>query len=239
MNAAANSAIRKEPAWSLGRLSATPEAPSAPREGAGLRWLDLSLGRNPALFVPAGLPANRPVPLVILLHGAGGNALGTLPLMQDLAEKRKFLLLAPQSQGPTWDVISSDFGSDVGMLDRALKEVFEYYRVDGTRIAIAGFSDGASYALSIGLTNGRLFSDILAFSPGFMAPFALSGRPRIFISHGRHDTVLPIERCSRRIVAQLAAQGFAVDYREFDDDHIAPYDMIVAGLDRFLSGRSD
>ena len=58
---------------------------------------------------------------------------------------------------------------------------------------------GASYALSVGLTNGDLFSDILAFSPGFMAPAVRHGAPNIFISHGTQDTVLPIDRCSRRI----------------------------------------
>ncbi len=31
-----------------------------------------------------------------------------------------------------------------------------------------GFSDGASYALSLGVPNGDLFTHIVAFSPGFM-----------------------------------------------------------------------
>jgi len=33
-----------------------------------------------------------------------------------------------------------------------------------------GFSDGASYALSVGITNGDLFTHVIAFSPGFVAP---------------------------------------------------------------------
>jgi phospholipase/carboxylesterase len=108
------------------------------------------------------------------------------------------------------------------------------FRVDPRRIAVAGFSDGASYALSIGITNGELFTDVLAFSPGFMAPGSVSGRSSIFISHGRRDDVLPIHRCSRRIVPQLMRAGYDVDYREFEGSHVVPPEMVRAALDRFL-----
>ena len=50
-----------------------------------------------------------------------------------------------------------------------------------------------SYALSIGITNSGLFREIIAFSPGFMAPAGEVDRPRIYISHGVHDQVLPID----------------------------------------------
>ena len=38
--------------------------------------------------------------------------------------------------------------------------------IDPSRIAMAGFSDGASYSLSVGLANGDLFSAVFGFSPG-------------------------------------------------------------------------
>jgi len=38
-------------------------------------------------------------------------------------------------------------------------------------------------------------------------------------THGTHDKVLPIERCSRRIVPQLDRAGYQVRYREFDGPH--------------------
>jgi phospholipase/carboxylesterase len=99
---------------------------------------------------------------------------------------------------------------------------------------VSGFSDGASYALSLGLANGELFGDVLAFSPGFMAPAALAGKPRIFMSHGVDDRVLPIDRCSRRIAPQLRAHGYDVDYREFPGPHVVPPEMGTAALERFL-----
>ena len=39
-----------------------------------------------------------------------------------------------------------------------------------TWMCASGFSDGASYALSLGAANGDLFTHIAAFSPGFMRP---------------------------------------------------------------------
>jgi phospholipase/carboxylesterase len=80
------------------------------------------------------------------------------------------------------------------------------------RLAIGGFSDGASYALSLGISNGDLFTHVLAFSPGFMAPAGRTGSPHIFVSHG----VLPIDRCSRKIVPDLERGGCNVLYWEFD-----------------------
>jgi hypothetical protein len=40
-----------------------------------------------------GLDPNRPVPLVVLLHGAGGASTDIVPLMQGAAEAQKFLVL--------------------------------------------------------------------------------------------------------------------------------------------------
>jgi phospholipase/carboxylesterase len=94
-------------------------------------------------------------------------------------------------------------GPDIAFIDRALAQTFNRYAIDPSKVAIAGFSDGASYALSVGLTNGDLFTHVIAFSPGFMAPGAQVGRARLFISHGKTDNVLPIDHCSRVIVPQL------------------------------------
>jgi len=106
---------------------------------------------------------------------------------------------------------------------------------DPNHIAIAGFSDGASYALSVGVTNGDLFSHILAFSPGFIAPADQVGQPRCFISHGKSDTVLPIERCSRRIVLGLQQSGYDVLYREFEGAHTVPVAIAREGMQWFTT----
>jgi phospholipase/carboxylesterase len=220
--------------WAEGRLSIRPGDPRlqpepAP-EGGGVLW---PLGREPGapmLLVPAGLP-DTPLPLVVLLHGAGGDPAGMLPFLQREAEERGVLVLAPKSAGPTWDVLRGGFGPDVTRLDEALAAVFGRFLVDPDRLAVAGFSDGASYALSIGLINGFLFSRVMAFSPGFIVAPTRDGRPSIFVSHGTADPVLPIDRCSRRLVPVLRAEGYDVDYREFAGGHEVPPEMARAALD--------
>ena len=119
-------------------------------------------------------------------------------------------------------MILGGYGPDVGFVDRALAAAFARCAVDPARLAVGGFSDGASYALSIGITNGDLFPHVLAFSPGFAVPAGQHGRPRMFVSHGTRDEVLAIDRTSRRIVPRLERAGYDVRYREFEGPHAVP-----------------
>lgn len=202
-----------------GRLLARPGPGVGPGGVAGMQALGLAAGRDGLLRVPDGAAA-APLPLIVMLHGAGGNAAGTLGLIERAAPGA--ILLLPESRGPTWDVIMGGYGPDVAFLDAALEQVFRRHRVDPRRIALAGFSDGASYALSLAIGNGDLFTHALAFSPGFAAPPAPVGRPLIFVSHGTADDVLPIDRCSRRLVPRLRRAGYEVLYREFTGGHHVP-----------------
>jgi phospholipase/carboxylesterase len=178
--------------------------------------------------------AGTTLPLVLALHGAGGVTAQMLDLMAPVAQSRNVALLVPESRASTWDVIGGGYGPDVAFIDRALGAAFERMPIDPGRIAIAGFSDGASYALSLGVANGDLFSDILAFSPGFMAAPDQEGSPRIFISHGQNDQVLPIDRCSRRLAPALERAGYDLEYLEFDGGHVVPTAMIERAFARFL-----
>jgi phospholipase/carboxylesterase len=168
-----------------------------------------------------------------MLHGAGGDAKESLGYLQKLADARGLVLVAPKSRGPTWDLLLEDFGPDTEALEHALTWVFLRYSVDPARVAIGGFSDGASYALSLGLNNGDLFTHVLAFSPGFAAPTARHGRPRLYVSHGIRDAVLRIDACSRRLVPRLQALGYEVLYREFDGPHTVPGEFTREAVEWF------
>ncbi len=78
------------------------------------------------------------------------------------------IVLAVDSHQKTWDMIRGGYGADIAFIDKALAQTFTRYAIAPNRVAIAGFSDGASYALSVGITNGDLFTHVIAFSPGFM-----------------------------------------------------------------------
>ena len=187
--------------------------------------LGITRGRDGLIYIPAGYKADQPMPLVVLLHGAGGDARGGLSILQSLADEFNLILLAPESRGRTWDFILDGYGLDVAYIEQALAQTFSRYNIDASRLAVGGFSDGASYALSLGVTNGDLFTHVLSFSPGFMDASRPEGKPRIFNSHGTNDRVLPIDRCSRRLVPDLQRRGYEVIYREFDGPHTVPYDI--------------
>jgi len=176
------------------------------------------------LYVPAGYRTEISAPLVLLLHGAGEDARDGLAQLRGQADEVGLILLAPGSHGPTWDLILNRgrYGPDIAAIDRALGHAFSRCAVDPTHVGVGGYSDGASYALSLGLANGDLFSHVLAFSPGFLAPTGQSGSPRIFVSHGTRDGWLPIDSCSRRIVPRLEHSGYEVRYREFEGGHVVP-----------------
>ena len=213
-----------------GRLTARPGTPTGSIT-AGEQPLALATdGRDGLLYVPAGYSASAPAPLVLMLHGAGGSARGALRPFRELADQAGIVLLAPESRGPTWDAIRSNYGVDIAFIDRALASVFRRVAIDPRRLTIEGFSDGATYAIGVGLTNGDLFQRVVAFSPGFVLPIEAHAKPQLFISHGTKDQVLPIDQCSRRIVPQLERARYTVTYREFDGPHAVPPDIAKTAI---------
>ena len=180
-------------------------------------------------YVPAAVPQR----LVIMLHGAGGTAEAGLRLLLPYADEYGLVVYAPQSAGATWDLLAGGYGPDVHRIQSALTRLAATAPTPG-RPVIGGFSDGGSYALSLALANGDVFDSAVAFSPGFAAPSARLGRPRLFISHGRDDRVLPIDRCGRRVARALTTAGYAVAYHEFGGGHDVPAEVVAAAL-RWLS----
>jgi predicted esterase len=220
-----------------GRLAVRPGQPRTAGPH-GLHPLGLEGRRDGLLYVPESYRADRPAPLVLMLHGAGGSSQGGMAPFRELADSAGVLLLAPDSRGPTWDVILGGFGPDVAFVDRALAQTFDRYAVDPVRIAAEGFSDGATYALSIGLTNGDLFTHVIGFSPGYMAPAGQQGTPRLFLSHGTRDQILSIDACSRRLVPRLRKAGYDLVYREFEGPHTVPPEIAREALDWFTVSRT-
>ncbi|WP_203938300.1 alpha/beta hydrolase, partial [Spirilliplanes yamanashiensis] len=191
----------------------------------GRSTVDLGGAPHGLWYVPR-TPARR---LVVLLHGAGGTAADALRLLLPYADERGLTLFAPQSAEVTWDVIGAGYGPDVTRVQHGLDRVLGACPVPA--VAIGGFSDGASYALSLGLANGDVFDAVLAFSPGFAAPAGRAGAPALYVSHGRADRVLPVDRCSRRLVPALRDAGYRVAYDEFDGGHEVPAAVAGRALD--------
>ena len=218
-----------------GRLRARPAATPAAYAPVGLLALEAA---NGYLYVPAGYSAQEPAPLALQLHGAGEDARDGMAQLRGQADEAGIILLALSSRGPTWDMIlgRGRYGPDVATIDRALEDAFSRCAIDPARLAVGGYSDGGSYALSLGLTNGDLFTHVLAFSPGFFMPANRKGFPRVFVSHGTDDGWLPIGRTSRRIVPQLRQAGYRVRYREFEGGHVVPPAIAREAAGWFVGG---
>src|SRR5918994_3327338 len=79
-----------------GRLRARPvagvDSAAAP---VGLRPLGFAAARGVYLYVPAGYRAERPVPLAVVLHGAGEDARNGLALLRAPADEAGLILLSP------------------------------------------------------------------------------------------------------------------------------------------------
>lgn len=201
---------------------------------SGLHPLGLSNTRDGLLYVPERRDQTRPAPLILALHGAGSNAHDAIQPLRRFADNHGMVLLAPPARTGEWDLLDGGFGADVDFIDHALARAFEQCLIDERRVAIEGFSDGGSYALSLGLRNTELFTHVIAFSPGFVKLPPCIGRPRVFISHGASDLILPPARCSHRIVPRLEEDGYSVTYREFPGGHVVPTEIAAAAVEWLL-----
>jgi phospholipase/carboxylesterase len=150
--------------------------------------------------------------------------------LEKVPDETGVAILAPNSRDTTWDAITDSFGPDVEFLNRALERVFNMVSVDASRLAIGGFSDGATYAIALALMNGDLFRRVLGCSPGFVIDGATQGKPSFFISHGTQDNILPIDRCGRRVANDLRSRGYEVTFREFPGRHEIPIDVMRDGF---------
>jgi phospholipase/carboxylesterase len=204
--------------------------PSRPATGlcrAGEEQLDIGSPRPAVLYVPQRAATRSAEgagsPLLLFFHGATQSPQQMLEHLRSLAEEHGVVVLAPASHGTTWDAIRGAPGMDAAATERALAATFERCAVDRRHVAIGGFSDGASYALVLGLPNGDVFTHVLAFSPCILAATeTASAKPRVFLSHGRADDILPFESCGQRVDRGLRDAGFVVRFEAFAGGHRVP-----------------
>lgn len=202
--------------------------------GPGQYPLKIGSDRDGLIYVPRGYKQDSPAPMIVMLHGAGGTAMSSTGVLS-LADEHGIVILSPDSRDErSWDLLLGGFGPDVEFIRSAIQWTFGRCRIDRSRVGIAGVSDGASYSLSLGIGNGDFFTRVMAFSPGEMTPPEVNGKPRIFISHGTKDAVMPIDITARKFVGRLKALGYDVTYREFDGGHRTPPEVMREAFEWFM-----
>ncbi len=175
-------------------------------------------GQRAILLTPDEIDPERRYPLITVLHGAGRQDEMLAKTYRDEPERRQALFLIPRSYQPTWDLIAGGGRRDVDFLEYAYDLIYRRYPVDMKRQAMLGYSDGASYGLSIALSNPRLFRAVMAWAAGFVA-FDFSAvdnddeRPELLLEYGTHDQVFPFEQIALPMRQHLEAAGYSVEFR--------------------------
>jgi predicted esterase len=204
---------------------------------------------NAVAYVPAS--AGPHPPLLVLLHGAGHRQVEMVEHFEAQADARGIVLLAPDSHGDTWDAVSEAegppdvdsplanklahrFGSsrDAERVEAAIADLAKIVPVDRSRTVLAGFSDGATFALAMGMSRDYDFSAVIAWSPGIAIETERPARGRrVFVSHGLHDGLLKFAITCGDIVPLLRSEGADVVFLPFDGGHDAPKAIKDAFLD--------
>jgi phospholipase/carboxylesterase len=224
-------------------------APTGSRAATGVGE-GLVLADDALAYIPSSAPKDRPAPLLVLLHGASGRPATIIRPFLDDAEAQGIVLVAPASRAYTWDEIAAERqpqashnsfrprvrapNRDPPRIRAAVAAVAEHVQVDAARTALAGFSDGASYALMLGARDPQRFPTLIAFSPG-MALAGGRSPQRIFIALGRNDRVLPFDTASS-IVRRLRRGPGEVRFVPFDGGHEMPEAVQAGAIAFFLKG---
>jgi predicted esterase len=170
------------------------------------------------IVTPRAIEPGRAYPLIVVLHGAGRQDELIVRGLQAEREKTDAIFVVPRSAGMTWDLIEGTLGPDLRFLDGVLHSLYRRYRIDPVRQAIAGYSDGASYGLAVGLSNPRIFSAVMAWAAGFLAIDTPNlkpddPKPRIFLEYGTHDQLFPFDRVAVPMRDALSQMGYPLEFR--------------------------
>ncbi|BDA49352.1 probable feruloyl esterase C [Coccomyxa sp. Obi] len=212
----------------LGVLSTGPlsQAQSNATAQTGILKLGLSTSsRDGYIFVPNSYNSSRTNSMILAIHAAGKGGLDALGVLIDQANSSGIILLAPDSRGATWDALPAQdgaFGPDIAFISAALAQAFAQYNVNADTLGIQGFSDGATYALGLGMTNGKLFAKVMANSPGGVIAERVQGMPPIFMSAGLQDDIFPINQAGNPTACYLKSVGYNVTYIQFTGKHEVP-----------------
>jgi len=193
--------------------------------------------RDGTVYVPQSYKKGVPTPIVVMLHGFRSTA-EAVRFTFPLAEEFGVIVLAPESRDMTWGQEIPGFDTDARFIGMAFRWVSEVLTIDPARVAMAGVSDGANYALNMGLAYGNTFNHLMIYSAGMLAPFRKEGKTKIFLAHGTKDKQMPIDRTGRKFAADLKQDGYDITYREYEGGHGAPPEVVRESFDWFVTNRS-
>ena len=171
--------------------------------------------RSFLLYLPTGYDSGKPLPLVLVLHGAFSSAGQTEEEtgFSRLAEQEKFIVAYPEGVGlfglfQHWNAghccgpAVADGVDDVAFLDEVVTAVRQRFAVDANRIYLAGMSNGGMLAYRYGSLRAGGLAGIAVVS-GAAGSSAAGGEPSLDLAlpgtpvaviglHGLADESIPV-----------------------------------------------
>ena len=166
-------------------------------------------------IVPKGEP-KPPLPLIVVLHGYGGSPAANASRYRKVAAELGAVIAAPSAlrPGPRGQGFSWTFRDEAEWwVLRAIERVSEKYPIDSERIVLAGFSQGANIALSVGFKYPDHFTGLLPVASHYephLMPSPTNGGPRVYLLTGALD---PAAKTFVEAHDSLAAAGLEVRLR--------------------------
>ena len=202
-------------------------------------------------FLPCGYERNYPYPLLVFLHGNGGNEEQILRLAPRLS-RRNYISIAlrgplagtPRPDGsPTYswgnDAVNNSQVEEY--IFRAVEQTRRNFHVHSERIFLAGFGEGATLAYNLGLLFPDRFAGIISMN-GCMAR---RGRPlmrlpdirrlKVLIGHGIANAIVP-QKLARDDHRLLYSAGLSVKMHSYASNHRLHPDML-RDIDRWIMGQ--
>lgn len=199
---------------------------------SGEFWLTLATPSGPApvrLFVPEKLKADRPVPLLVAMHGAGGSenlffdGYGDGATVRECRDKGWFMV-ATRAGG---------FLSSLPPVAEIVDELAKYYPIDPKRVYIVGHSMGAAHAVAVAQSSPGRVAAIAALGGGgnVKSPAALKGLP-VFVGSGDQDFALS---AAKGLTKSMEKAGADVRYKEYPNiEHLAIVQAAIRDVIEFF-----
>ena len=111
-------------------------------------------------FAPSG---DKPLPLVILLHGSNRNGRVMVDEWKSLAAKEQVIVAGPDAIRPETWLMDQD---GTGFMHEVVKALNTKRTIDPTRTYIFGHSSGAEFALILGLLESEYFAAMAVHAGG-------------------------------------------------------------------------
>jgi poly(3-hydroxybutyrate) depolymerase len=174
------------------------------------------------VYVPARAGSATPLPLLVVMHGAGGNGLEQVMAWKPVADANNIILIGPNigRTAAEWDQLYDHPEWIKGAID----ETGKLCPVDGRRIYLWGYSAGGMFTFYLAFMESRYFAaaavhgGVIENAKYQMADFAVRKVPFAYYI-GTRDQWWTTQQ-TRASRDALASRGFKVHYVELQDaDH--------------------